>query len=460
MLHSHVRILFRHRDHRHHFIEVNYLDLSLWGQALSRIQGELPSQAYETWFQPTRAVSSTEDSLTVEVPNPFFRDWLTSHYSELIDKILAEITRSKVRVEYAVSSAQPGLYAPPPPPAPAPPPQTAPRKTPWGGQERAAGQEFSLNSRYTFAEFIVGPSNRFAHAAALAVSESPAKVYNPFFIHGGVGLGKTHLMQAIGRRIRENFPNARCIYLSSERFTNQLITAIQNRSMAAFRERFRSADVLMVDDIHFIGGKESTQEVFFHTFNALYDAHKQIIVSSDRSPKELRGVEERLVSRFEWGLVADIQPPDLETRVAILRKKAESQGSVVPDDVTLFIAERVTSNIRELEGALNRVIAYSVLTSRDLCLPMAQEVLKGVVAETARNVTVEKIQRVVADYFNLSVSDLKGKRRTRAVSLPRQIAMALTRELTEFSLPAIGESFGGRDHATVLYACQRILEER
>ncbi len=230
--------------------------------------------------------------------------------------------------------------------------------------------------------------------------------------------------------------------------------------MAAFRERFRSADVLMVDDIHFIGGKESTQEVFFHTFNALYDSHKQIVVSSDRSPKELRGVEERLVSRFEWGLVTDVQPPDLETRVAILRKKAESQGSQVPDDVTLFIAERVTSNIRELEGALNRVIAYSVLNGREISLAMAQEVLKGVVAETARNVTVEKIQRAVADYFNLSVSDLKGKRRTRAVSLPRQIAMALTRELTEFSLPAIGESFGGRDHATVLYACHRISTER
>jgi len=303
---------------------------------------------------------------------------------------------------------------------------------------------------------VIGPSNRFAHAAALAVSESPARAYNPLFIYGGVGLGKTHLMQAVGHRFHGRFPQGRGLYLSSERFTNQLISAIQNRSMASFRERFRSADVLLVDDIHFIGGKESTQEVFFHTFNALYDAHKQIVVSSDRPPKELRGVEERLVSRFEWGLVTDVQPPDLETRVAILRKKAEAQGQRVPDEVTLFIAERISSNIRELEGALNRVIAYAVLTSREATLGLAQDVLKGMVAETAQRVTLERIQRVVANHFNLSIADIRGKRRTREISLPRQIAMALARELTEASLPAIGEAFGGRDHATVLYACQKI----
>ena len=467
MLHSLVCSLSDSSNHCHHFIRVTHLDLNLWGRALSLIQGELPSQAYETWFQPTRAISATPDSIVVEVPNPFFRDWLTSHYSELVNKTLQQLSSSKVRVEYAISPSPATVSAAAlaAPAASAAVPAGAPivgamRPAPWAGQERPVAPDLVLNSRYTFSEFIIGPSNRFAHAAALAVSESPAKVYNPLFIHGGTGLGKTHLMQAIGYRIRERFPSARCLYLSSERFTNQLISAIQNRSMSAFRERFRSADVLMLDDIHFIGGKESTQEVFFHTFNALYDAHKQIIVSSDRSPKELRGVEERLVSRFEWGLVTDVQPPDLETRVAILRKKAESQSSQVPDDVTLFIAERVTSNIRELEGALNRVIACSVLTGREISYPMAQDVLKGVVAETARNVTVEKIQRAVAEYFNLSVTDLKGKRRTRAVSLPRQIAMALTRELTESSLPTIGESFGGRDHATVLYACHRITQER
>lgn len=429
---------------------MDHLDLNLWHNALAHIQSELPSQAYETWFQPTRAVASTSDTLTVEVPNLFFRNWLASHYTELVDRTLQSLTRSKVRVEYTVSSSH--AKQPEPPPSMERPPG------PKSGRETPLPSDLVLNPQYTFNQFVVGSSNRFAHAAALAISESLAKVYNPLFIYGGVGLGKTHLMQAIGHRIQESHPNVKCLYLSSERFTNQLITAIQNRSMASFRDRFRLADILLVDDIQFIGGKESTQESFFHTFNALYDAHKQIVVSSDRPPKELHGVEERLVSRFEWGLVADVQPPDLETRVAILRKKAEAQGCGVPDEVTLFIAERISSNIRELEGALNRVIASSVLTGREISVSMAQDVLKGLVAETARHVTVEKVQRLVANYFNLTLSDLKGKRRTREVSLPRQVAMALSREFTEASFPAIGEAFGGRDHATVLYACQRVHE--
>ncbi len=449
------------------------LDLRLWDQALSHIQRELPSQAYETWFQPTRAVASTADSLVIEVPNPFFRDWLSSHYTDLIDGALEEIARLKVGVEYVVASQEKPVAAVAEPVLSAAATASessraasASRATHAGGSfagigvDRTGSSEFLLNPRYTFEQFVVGPSNRFAHAASLAVCGSPARVYNPLFIHGGVGLGKTHLMQAVGHRYRESFPHAKCIYVSSERFTNQLISAIQNRSMSSFRDRFRSVDILLVDDIHFIGGKESTQEVFFHTFNALYDAHKQIVISSDRPPKELRGVEERLVSRFEWGLVTDVQAPDLETRVAILRKKAETQGQQVPDDVTLFIAERISSNIRELEGALNRVIAYAVLTSREISLGMAQETLKGMVAETSKRVTLEKIQQLVALRFNLSVSELKGKRRTKEVSFARQVAMALTRELTEASLPAIGAAFGGRDHATVIYACSKILEAR
>ncbi len=430
------------------------LNLNLWNQALSHIQGQLPTQAYETWFQPTRAVESTTGSLVVEVPNPFFRDWLTTHYTDLIHETLQHLARTKVEVQYTLPQQAPeeppALAAASASPAPAPAAPAWPAPVP----------EPVLNFRYTFEQFVIGPSNRFAHAASVAVSETPAKVYNPLFIHGGVGLGKTHLMQAIGHRIRERFPQARGIYLSSERFTNQLISAIQNRSMAAFRERFRSADILLVDDIQFIAGKEATQEGFFHTFNALYDSHKQIVISSDRPPKELHGVEERLVSRFEWGLVVDIQPPDLETRVAILRKKAEAQATPVPDEVTLFIAERVSSNIRELEGALNRVIAYGVLTGRQMSLSMAQEVLKGLVAEVARNVTVERIQRFVAGYFNITLAELKGKRRTKALSLPRQLAMAMARELTDASLPSIGEAFGGRDHATVVYACQKIARVR
>lgn len=426
------------------------LSLSLWQEAIEKIKGQLPSQAYETWFGPTRAVSAADSELTLEVPNPFFRDWLVKHYSELIQKILLELCGKKVDLLFVFPSAAS---------------ETKPddeSTAPWVRSEPAPAvrsTEGLLNSRYTFSEFVVGPSNRFAHAAAVAIGESPAKVYNPLFIYGGVGLGKTHLMQAIGHRIREKFPATKCLYTSSERFTNQLISAIQNRSMVSFRERFRSVDVLLVDDIHFISGKEATQEAFFHTFNALYDAHKQIVVSSDRSPKELHGVEERLVSRFEWGLVTDVQPPDLETRVAILRKKAQAQGTQVPDSITLFIAERITSNIRELEGALNRVIAYSVLTGREISPAMAQEVLKGMVAETAKHVTVDKIQRIVADYFNVSMADIKGKRRTKEVALPRQLAMALARELTDASFPAIGEAFGGRDHATVIYACNKVAEE-
>ena len=452
------------------------LDLNLWRDALAQIQSQLPTQAYETWFQPTRAVSSTSTSLVIEVPNAFFRDWLASHYTELVHRVLENLTRSKIRVEYSIPSRSgkepPASGGPAPttstaapqeaclpdrqgvvvplPPAAAEPPVLTPRA--------ADLSELTLNPRYTFEQFVVGSSNRFAHAAALAISDSPAKVYNPLFIYGGVGLGKTHLMQALGQRLKSRFPQFRCLYLSSERFTNQLITAIQNRTMAAFRDRYRSVDVLLVDDIHFIGGKESTQEVFFHTFNTLYDAHRQIVISSDRPPKELKGVEERMISRFEWGLVTDVQPPDLETRVAILRKKAQTQGQKVPDEVTLFIAERVSSNIRELEGALNRVIAYGVLASRDITLGMAQEVLKGLVAETAKHVTLDRIQRVVANYFHLPVSDLKGKRRTKELSFCRHVAMALCRQLTESSLPSIGEAFGGRDHATVFYACQKMVE--
>ena len=310
--------------------QMNLLDLNLWDQVLARIQQELPSQAYETWFQPTRAVSSTSTTLIIEVPNPFFRDWIASHYTELIRRVLEGLSDSRVRVEYTIASqTRPEASVSPVATSEDPSRRSAPWTTPSGPQEESSSSPFpkpSLNPRYLFEEFVIGPSNRFAHAAALAVSESPAKTYNPLFIYGGVGLGKTHLMQAIGHRLQEQFPRAQCLYLSSERFTNQLISAIQNRSTASFRERFRSADVLLIDDIHFIGGKESTQEGFFHTFNALYDAHKQIVISSDRPPKELRGVEERLVSRFEWGLVADVQPPDLETRVAILRKKAAAQG--------------------------------------------------------------------------------------------------------------------------------------
>lgn len=437
---------------------MNSLDLKLWDRVLAYIQKELPTQAYETWFQPTRAISVKGDRLVVEVPNPFFRDWLTSHYTGLIAQVMEKVGESAVHVEYAVApplrqeNAVPQAAA-----AVLASTQTASLKS---RPEGLASSDGNLNSRYTFDQFVIGPSNRFAHAASLAVSDSPAKAYNPLFIYGGVGLGKTHLMQAIGHHLRGKFPGGRCIYLSGESFTNQLISAIQNRSMSTFRDRFRLADMLLVDDIHFIGGKESTQESFFHTFNALYDAHRQIVISSDRPPKELKGVEERLISRFEWGLVTEVQPPDVETRVAIVRKKAEAQNQQVPDEVTIFIAERIATNIRELEGALNRVIAYALLVDRKMTLDLAKEVLREAVAETQKRVTLDRIQRVVAERFDVSVGELRGLKRSRGVSLPRQVAMALGRELTDASLPAIGEAFGGRDHATVIYACNKITQMR
>jgi chromosomal replication initiator protein len=316
-----------------------------------------------------------------------------------------------------------------------------------------------LNPKFTFDRFVVGPSNRFAHAASLAVSESPAKAYNPLFIYGGVGLGKTHLMQAVGQAILERGLSRRIVYVSSEAFANELITAIQTKTTARFRDRYRTVDVLLIDDIHFIAGKEATQEELFHTFNTLYDAHKQIVLSSDRPPKEIAGLEERLVSRFEWGLVTDIQPPDLETRTAIVRKKAEETDAEVPHEVTDFIAAKITSNIRELEGALIRVIAYCNLFNEPLTASVAHSVLKDMVREVASRVTVEFIQQRVAGYFQVDLGELKGARRYRSVLYPRQIAMFLCRRLTDASLPEIGHAFGGRDHTTVMHAIDKITKE-
>lgn len=316
--------------------------------------------------------------------------------------------------------------------------------------------ELSLNPKYTFDSFVIGPSNRFAHAACQAVAESPAKTYNPLFIYGGVGLGKTHLMQAIGHHILNKHKKCKILYITSEKFTNQLITSIQNRTTSKFRDKYRSVDVLLVDDIHFIAGKDSTQEEFFHTFNALHDAHKQIVISSDRPAKDISALEKRLVSRFEWGLSTEIQPPDLETRIAILRNKAQAQTVSFPDDVTFYIAEKIRSNIRELEGALIRVGAYSSLTGKSVDLKLAEEILKDSFKEEEKRITIDMIQKKVAEYFDLRIADMKSKKRTKAIAYPRQIAMYLSRDLTDLSLPEIGESFGGRDHTTVLHAYEKL----
>ena len=317
----------------------------------------------------------------------------------------------------------------------------------------------TLNPKYTFNSFVIGNSNRFAHAASLAVAEAPAKAYNPLFIYGGVGLGKTHLMHAIGHYILESNPNAKVVYVSSEKFTNELINAIKDDKNEEFRSKYRNVDVLLIDDIQFIAGKERTQEEFFHTFNALHDANKQIILSSDRPPKEIPTLEDRLRSRFEWGLIADIQVPDFETRMAILKKKADVENLNVANDVMGYIASKIKSNIRELEGALIRIIAYSSLTNREVSVDLATEALKDIISKKqGKHVTIDAIQDIAASYYNLRIEDLKSQRRTRSVAYPRQIAMYLSRKLTDMSLPKIGEEFGGRDHTTVIHAYEKISE--
>ncbi len=418
------------------------MNSNVWNDAKELIRTQINSQSFETWFAPIKLAGSSEDSITLEVPNEFFKNWIAERYLKLIEGALQKCVDRKVGILFSL-----------------PPQGKAANISGPRAESRASespSRQAGLNSRYTFNDFVVGPSNRFAHAASLAVSETPAKAYNPFFIYGGVGLGKTHLMQAIGNKISSQHKDLKVLYISSEQFTNQLISAIQNRTTIKFRQVYRSVDILLIDDIHFISGKESTQEEFFHTFNTLHDAHKQIVVSSDRSPKDIPKLEERLVSRFEWGLVTDIQPPDLETRIAILRKKAERETILIPNDVTFFIAEKIKSNIRELEGALIRVVAYAKLIGKEVTAPLVKEVLKDMVLEDEVKVSVELIQRKVVEYFNIKLSDLKSKKRNRAVVYPRQIAMYLARDLTDYSLSEIGDFFGGRDHTTVLHACEKI----
>ncbi|MCM8775865.1 MAG: chromosomal replication initiator protein DnaA [Candidatus Omnitrophica bacterium] len=410
---------------------------------------ELSQQSFKTWFALVPCLAIDDSGIVLGVPDSYYGQWLKDHYHELITSAIKEAIGQQLRIEYrVVPSFKTFLH---------------PSESKIDAVARAkVVSEISnneLNDKYTFDNFVIGPGNRFAHAAAVAVTEAPARQYNPLFIYGPTGLGKTHLLQAIAHEIRKKQPNDRIRYISSEKFTNELITAIQTRTTQQFRNRYRTLDLLLIDDIHFIAEKESTQEEFFHTFNTLYDAHKQIIVTSDRPPKEIPGLEERLVSRFAWGLITDVQPPDFETRVAILKKKMEKETLVVPDEVTYFIAEKIKSNIRELEGALIRVLAYCTLTRTEPTLKTVQDVLKDSFREEEQKISIEKIQRIVAFYFNLKVSDLRAKRRSRSVATPRQIAMYLIRILTDHSLPEIGEYFGGRDHTTVLHAFNKINRE-
>jgi len=421
--------------------------LKIWQQAQNYLQDKLGETVFQTWVAPLKPRIENEHSVILEAPDIFFRDWVAQHYKPLIEEAFLRSSKQEIRVSLETSSSAKAL------------PEEALHQAP-----RLKSQESqslpNLNPRYTFENFVVGAANRHAHAYSLAVAESPAKAYNPLFIYGGVGLGKTHLIQAICHHIKNKAGgNLKICYLSSERFTNELIDAIQHRSTSAFRQKYRNVDVLVIDDIHFIAGKESTQEEFFHTFNTLYDAHKQIVFSSDRPPKEISNLQERLVSRFSWGLTTDIQPPDLETRVAILKKKIEREPVSIPDEVIFFIAQLIKTNIRELEGALIRTIAYSLLEEKPITLDLAKEVLRDLLKEPQKLITVDFIQRCVAEEFGMSLQDLKTKRRNKTIVLPRQVAMYLSWELTELSLSEIGNFFGGKDHTTVLHSYNKIKGE-
>ena len=426
---------------------------SIWDQVLSRIETKVNRHIFYTWFKPTSFVADDGSRLRIRVPNDLFRDWLTKHYATVLDEALGEVDRKGTMVTFVTDGSDAGDARVLPTPQPAPAPEVFSDAGNEAEVDPAAG---SLAPRYSFDTFIVGPSNQFAHAACRAVAETPSRSYNPLFIYGGVGLGKTHLMHAIGHYVLNHLRSLKLTYISSERFMNEMINAVRYDRVLDFRERYRSVDVLLVDDIQFLAGKEGTQTEFFHTFNALYDSQKQIVISSDCPPHEIPQLEERLRSRFEWGLIADIQPPDLETKVAILKKKAENEGIPLPDNVAIYIAGKIKSNIRELEGSLIRLIAYASLTGREISLPLAQDVLRNVLQHDERAVTIEGIQKFVSDYYQLKHGELKSRNNSKSIAMPRQIAMYLCKNLTSASLPEIGRSFGGKHHSTVIHSIRKI----
>jgi chromosomal replication initiator protein len=415
--------------------------MNLWDKILLHSERRVNPHSFATWFRPTRLERAEEDRLVIRVPTRLFKKRLTETYGQLIQAVLTELGRPQLQLEYLCEETQPVAASSVPPPQ---------------AKLDFDAVAHQLNPRYTFESFIVGASNQFAHAAAMAVADQPSKSYNPLFLYGGVGLGKTHLMQAIGHTLKRRNPSLRLTYISAEKFTNEVIASIRLERMPAFRDRFRNMDVLMVDDIQFIATRERTQEEFFHTFNALYDQQKQIVISSDCPPKEISSIEERLRSRFEWGLIADIQPPDLETKIAILQKKAESERVQVPDDVAEYIARAIKSNIRELEGALIRLMAYASLTGAVINLPTAQQVLKNIIETQDKKVTIEQIQKRVGEHFGLRAQDLKVRSNSKQIAFPRQVAMFLVKQLTSASLPEIGRQFGGKHHTTVLHSINKI----
>ena len=442
---------------------------TIWDLVLSRIEDQVGRHSFSTWFKPTSLLSDNGQSLSIRVPNTLFVEWLPKHYSVVLAEALRDAGRPDATIVFVPDAAAGTSTAAPKPGrtestrgaqgqplevVSAPQVEVAP---PPAEENARIG---SLIPRYTFDSFIVGPSNQFAHAACRAVAETPSRSYNPLFIHGGVGLGKTHLMHAIGHYVVQHHASLVLTYISSERFMNEMINALRFDRILDFRSRYRSVDVLLVDDIQFVSGKEGTQNEFFHTFNALHDAQKQIVISSDRPPHEIPALEERLRSRFEWGLIADIQSPDLETKVAILKKKAEGEAVPLPDHVAMYMASRIKSNIRELEGSLIRLIAYASLTGKQLTIELAQDVLRNVLDHEERAITIEQIQKFVAEYYQLKLTELKSRNNSKSVAMPRQIAMYVCKALTHASLPEIGRSFGGKHHSTVIHSIKKVEEMR
>ncbi len=421
----------------------------VWLKILEQLESKISKASFETWLKSVKATLIDENTLQIIVHDTFFKGWVENRYLKFIHRAAEETMNRPMEInvltqeEYETINSTGGAL----------------NKKVNSIETETSVSGAMLNSKYTFDSFVIGTNNRFAHAASLAVAEAPAKAYNPLFLYGGVGLGKTHLMHAIGHYISEYMPNLRVVYMTSEKFTNEFINAIRDNRGEKFRSKYRNIDVLLIDDIQFIAGKEQTQEEFFHTFNTLHEAKKQIVITSDRPPKEILTLEERLRSRFEWGLITDIQPPDLETRVAILRKKARAENLDIPNETLMYIANQIDTNIRELEGALIRVVAYSSVVNQDINVHLASEALKDIIPNSKnRIITIQDIQQQVADYYGLKLDDFKAKKRTRNIAFPRQIAMFLSRELTDYSLPKIGDAFGGRDHTTVIHAYDKIVQ--
>jgi len=416
-------------------------------ESLETIKKELSPQAYNSWFSQTKVVKLDGNELIISAPGDFCKDWLEKHYAEFIKDVLKRTIGldDSLKIEFRTADqiiSTPSL--------------STPKKKIKKPATFSKNNKLILTPKYTFDSFVVGDGNRFAHAACLAVAQSPSKSYNPLFVYGVVGLGKTHLIQAIGRYITEHNRKIKVLYISSEKFTNEMIDSIRDDRTVAFRDKYRSVDVLLIDDIQFLAGKERTQEEFFHTFNTLYDSNKQIVITSDRPPKDIPTLENRLISRFEWGLITDIQPPDLETRIAILRKKAQAENLSVPTEAIDFIAEKIPSNIRQLEGALTKLVAFSTFTKKELSVSLAQEILKDIIPLENKKISINQIQKAVTDYYTIKVNSLLSKKRTKDIVLARQVAIYLSRELTDLSLTSIGEAFGRRDHTTIIHSYTKI----